>query len=437
MINKLKVLSSNKNIMLYAKNSFWMLAEYGLRIVSGVLVGIYVARYLGPEKFGLLSYALAIVSVFTVVSRLGMDSILVRELSKYPEKRQEYMGTAFSLILLVSIVCVLILSVLVYFIEADLNTQFYIFIIAIGMMFQAAVVIDFNFQSQLKAKYSSIAKSIALGLIATIKIFLVWAQAELYMFAFAYTLELFFIAVALLIMHIIKKQPGFIGVFRLELVKPLLKSALPMILSSVAAILYTRIDQIMIKNILGTHELGIYSAATKIYDGWIIIPSVISISLLPAIVKIKKSSKESYTKNLIKLFTVLFWIGVFAALTSSIFGSWILSATFGEAFVEAHLALAIIMCSAPFTALGSVTVRYLTVERMENKIAIRTFVGLFVNVVFNSILIPFYGIEGAAIATLITIVFTNYLINYFDKELEHLVFVCNSAVFFLYLKIIK
>ena len=73
----------NQSVMKYVKSSLWMLAEYGLRIVSAIFVSIYVARYLGPEQFGLLSYSLAIVAIFMAVSRLGMESILVRDLTKY------------------------------------------------------------------------------------------------------------------------------------------------------------------------------------------------------------------------------------------------------------------------------------------------------------------------------------------------------------------
>lgn len=430
MIKKIKALKKNKSVMNYLKNSSWMLAEYGLKIFSGIFVGIYVARYLGPEEFGLLSYALAIVSIFTIISRLGMESILVRDLSKYPEKRQAYMGTAFILMLLTSIACILILSVLVFFIEADKRTQGYIFVISLGMLFQAAAVIDFNFQSQIQAKYSSIAKSVAVTLIAVTKIILVWLNSELFLFASVYALELFVISLALFFTHKLKNEPNFIGFFNLRLIRPLLKSAWPMILSGIASILYTRIDQIMIKNMLGAHELGIYSAATKIFDGWVIIPAVISISLLPAIVRIKSGSEKIYIDNLSKLFTILFWSGVFTASITSLAAKWVVYYTFGDAFIEAQFVLAIIMWTAPFTALGSVTTRYLTVEGMEKKIAMRTFLGLIINIVINYILIPIYGIEGAAVATLVTIVFTNYLMNYLDRELKQLRLVCNNAILF-------
>ena len=71
------------------------MVEQFFRISAGVLVGIWVARYLGPEKFGLLSYVLAFTAIFSGTARLGLDGIMVRELVNHPEKRDTYLGTAF------------------------------------------------------------------------------------------------------------------------------------------------------------------------------------------------------------------------------------------------------------------------------------------------------------------------------------------------------
>lgn len=404
------------------------MAEYGLRIVSAIFVSIYVARYLGPEQFGVLSYALAIVAIFMAVSRLGMESILVRDLAKYPQQAKAYMSTAFGLMMIAAIAGLVILSTLIYFFESDEQTKIYIWIIATGLLFQTLLVVDYNFQAQVKAKYSSIAKSIALAISSSIKIYLVWVQADLQSFAVAHAFDYLIIAIMLVTMHLVQKQQGFVLGFDKQLIKPLLKSAWPMVLSAVSAMLYMRIDQIMIKNMLDAHELGLYAAATKIYEGWIIIPFVISISLMPAIVKLKQSAPEKYEANMSKLFALVFWPGILVAIIASFAGAWIIQLTFGQAYINASTVLIIVMWTAAFTALGSVTARYLTVEGMEKKIAVRTFVALVINIALNWLLIPIYGIEGAAIATLMTIVFANYLINFTDKDLNQLVSICNKAI---------
>ena len=202
-----------------------------------------------------------------------------------------------------------------------------------------------------------------------------------------------------------------------------------MVLSALAIILYMRTDLIMIKNILGTHDAGLYSAATRIYEGWIMIFVIISVSLLPVIVKLKKGSAEQYVKRLSQLFTLLFWGAMLGAVFATLYGEEIIYLAFGKEFAESTTVFVIVMWSAPFAAMGSLTARYLVVEGMEKKILFRTVVALIINVSLNMILIPLYGIEGAAIATLIAMISGNYMINYFDKDLRDLVAVCNKGIF--------
>lgn len=418
----------NQEVMRHVKNSAWMLAEYALKVISAIFVSIYLARYLGPEQFGVLSYALALVTIFMAISRLGMESILVRDLARHPGQRQAYMSTAFRLMLVAAVISMLVLGSLVYLLETDSQTQIYICIISTGLLFQALLVVDYNFQSQVKAKSSSIAKALALGVSSLSKLIFIWYGAELVHIAILYAVDHLVIGLMLLFMHLRKRQVLFIKGFDRHLIQPLLSSAWPMILSALAATLYMRIDQIMIKNMLNSQELGLYAAAIKIYEGWIIIPYVISISLLPAIVKIKSQSIEKYEKKMSMLFSLLFWASVFVALIATFWGEWLIILTFGPSFSESSLALGVVMWAAAFAALGAVSARYLTVEGMERKIAVRTFLGLLMNIVFNLVLIPLYGIEGAAFATLLTLFFANYVINFFDKSLQQLVNICNQSI---------
>lgn len=430
MIRKLNALRMNKGFMTYYRNTSWMFAEQGLKVVSAVFVGIYIARYLGPEQFGLLSYVIAVVAIFMALSRLGMESILVRELVSHPEEKRYYMGTAFSLMLFAALIGIGLMAGIIFLFESDLQTKHYIFIISVGLIFQTFLVIDYDFQSRVKAKYSSIAKSIALVLSALIKVFLVLIQADLLLFVIAYAFDHALIALLLIAMYLKKRQPNFLFSFNVQLIKPLLKSAWPMVMSSVAIMLYMRVDQIMIKNMLDSEQLGLYSAMTRIYEGWVMIPVILSVSLLPAIVKSKSLSQAEYEKRLTLLFLFVFWISIVVAVITTLFSEVIIRLTFGVEYMPASSVFVIIMWSASFAALGSVTLRYLVAENMEKKIVIRTVVALVINVLLNIILIPIYGIEGAAIATLVCIITANYLIDYLDRELKQLIRMKNRAILF-------
>lgn len=201
-----------------------------------------------------------------------------------------------------------------------------------------------------------------------------------------------------------------------------------MTLSALGIALYSRIDQIMIKNMLGNEALGIYAAASKIYDGWIFIPIVLSLSLLPAVVKLKVHSQTLYRSSMVRLFAVVFWVSVLVAIVASLFGNNIILASFGDKYSGGGNSLAILMWAAVVLSLRVITTRYFTVEKMERKIAFRTFVTAALNISLNYLLIPMFGIEGAAMSTLFSVFIANYVMDYFDPELKELVSMRNEAV---------
>jgi len=429
MLTRFNDLVRNKSLLAYLKNSAWMIAEYFLKIIATIFVTIYVARYLGPEQFGVLSYILAITAIVKALTRLGMDGVLVRDLIKYPDQTRAYMGTAFGLMIIASLIGIVSIGLFSYLLESDEQVKLYIFIIATSLIFQAFSVIDFNFQSKLMSKYSAIAKSISFGISSIVKVYLVLTNAEFILIVVSYVFDGLLMAVMLITAHIYKKQQDFKFHFDYRLISPLLKSAWPLIVSAASAILYMRIDQVMIGNMLDTSQLGLYSAASKVFEGWIMLSYIVSVSLLPAIAKLKTKSADTYEQSLIFLFRVLVGLGIVFAITTIFCSEFLIVSIFGLQFIEAEGSLIILMLASPFIALRTLSVRYMIVEGYENKIAARTVFTLFVNIILNWILIPIYGIEGAGISTLISLFIGSYVVNYFDSELYQLRRICNNSFF--------
>ena len=399
-----------------------------MRLVSGVVVGIYVARYLGPERFGIFSYALAIVSIFMAVSKLGMESVLVRELVRHPDRQREYMGTAFGLMLSGALFSILLIGMLVRMLEDEPLIRVYIWIMSVGLIFQTSLVVDYLFQSEVLARLSATAKSIALLVNSLIKVALVLSGADLLAFAIVFALEQAVVAAFLLLVYFRRKRPAFFLSFRAVLVAPLLKSAWPMVLSGIAGMLLTRIDQVMIKHFLGAHQLGLYGAAAKIYEAWIVLPFILSISMLPLITKLKSGAPAAYEQKLTWLFTVTFWASVFFALVTSLAGEWIILLLFGDGFAGTGRALAILVWASALSAFGFMSARYLVVEGMERKIARRNWTAVMINIPLNLVLIPEFGIEGAAAATLISLLAVHYFMDILDHDLHALHRIKNRAL---------
>ena len=185
----------------YFSNTSWLLGERVLRMVISLFVGIYVARYLGPERYGLLSYALSFVWLFSALASLGLDEILVRELVNHPEKRQNLLSTVFWLKNCGSVVMGTAIAVVLLFKSEDHQTSWLIALIALGFLFQATNVVEFYFQSQIQSKFSVQAQVIQLLITSLFKIYLVWNEAELVWFALALMLDQAVVAVLILIMY--------------------------------------------------------------------------------------------------------------------------------------------------------------------------------------------------------------------------------------------
>jgi O-antigen/teichoic acid export membrane protein len=419
LIAKIKQLTSHQGFMKYFYNTSWMFAEQILKMIAGVLVGIWVARYLGPEQFGIFSYVLAFTVIFSGIAKLGLDSIVVRDLVNQPEKRDIYLGTAFWLKLLGAFLTFSIVVFATLFTPNDNATKLYIFIIASGMFFQPFEVIDFYFQSKVLSKFVSLCKIMQLLLSSLLKIYFVLKGANLFWFVVVSFIDQITFAIALFFAYTYQKIGGFYHRFDLSIAKSLLKNSWPMILSGIVVMLYMRIDQIMIKEMLGEKEVGLYSAAVRLSEVGYFIPMIITNSLFPAIINAKKVSKELYYIRLQRLYTFVVWIAIGISIPLS---DWLIVLLYGQEYQAAGKVLMIHIWASVFVFLGVVSGSWLTSENLQRLSFYRTLAGTVINVSLNFTLIPIYGITGAAIATLIAQMVAALIFDIFLKKTRRMFF---------------
>lgn len=378
-----------------------MFAEQVLRIIAGLFVGIYVARYLGPEQFGIYSYAAAFVTLFGTIARLGLDGIVVRDLVNHPQERDVYLGTAFWLKLVGALLALGLLAIAVQFTSNNATTNLYIFIIASGLIFQSFDVVDFHFQSKVLSKYASIAKLIQLALSSMLKLYFIFIQADLFWFVLVSLVDQITLALSLVFAYWRQKIGNFFGRFDLSTAKAMLRNSWPLILSGIAISLYMRIDQIMIKEMLGEKEVGLYSAAVRLSEAWYFVPGIITASFFPAIVNAKKISQDLYHSRLQRLYTFLMWMAVAVAVPMTFISEWLVTLLYGVAFKEAGQVLMIHIWAGVFVSFGVASGSWYTIENLQRYAFYRTFAGVVINIVLNLILIQRYGLVGAAISTVI------------------------------------
>jgi O-antigen/teichoic acid export membrane protein len=404
---------THQGFMRYFANTSWLFGEQMLRMASGLLVGIWVARYLGPEQFGVFSYAIAFVAIFGSVAKLGLDGIVVRELVNEPQKRDIYLGTAFWLKLIGALAMLAIIAFATLFTSNDHTTNLYIFIIASGIIFQSFEVVDFYFQSKVLSKFVSLSKMAQLLLSSLLKIYFVLTGADLFWFVVVSLIDQFTLAVALYIAYTYQKLGSFYRHFDLRIAKKLLKNSWPLIFSSLVVMIYMRIDQVMIKEMLGAKEVGLYSAAVRLSEVWYFIPMVITSSLFPAIFSAKKVSKELYYTRLQRLYTFMVWAAIAIALPITFLSDWLVTLLYGEVYRDAGQVLMIHIWTNVFVYLGVASGSWFVSENLQRFSFYRTFSGAVINVVLNLFLIPIYGIAGAAIATLVAQVMAAFVFDVF------------------------
>jgi len=385
----------------YFANTSWLLGEKVLRMVISLFVGFYVARYLGPERYGLLSYALSFVWLFSALASLGLDDILVRELVNHPDKRQNLLGTVFWLKVCGFGVMGTAIAVVLLFKSEDQQTSWLIALIALGFLFQATNVIEFYFRAQIQSKFSVRAQIIQLLITSLFKIYLVWNEAELVWFALALMLDQAVVAVLILIMYRWKIEKFPYLSFSIIKAKLLLKDAWPLIFAGIVVSIYMKIDQVMLKEMLNAKAVGVYAAAVKICEAWYFVPTIVTASLFPAIIVAKQKNEQIFHERLQKLYDLMVWGSLAVALPISLIADWLIHILYGIEFKEAADILRIYIWAGLFVSIGVTSSKWLVAENLEIYSFYRTAIGAILNVGCNLWLIPIYGIKGAAFATLI------------------------------------
>lgn len=419
-----KKVENNQELRQIMGNINWLTFENILRNLIGVFVFAWVARYLGPEQFGLMNYAVALVALFSVFSTLGLDNILIREIVSSPEKRKEYLGSALLLKFIGAFVLIITATLASYFINSE-NTviTFFVFIVSLGYIFKSFDVIDLWFKSQVKSKYSVYSRATAFFIVSIIKIILILTQAPLAAFVWMFTLD-FFIASLLLLYFYHKKVSDSIFEWKIKTktVKNLLKDSWPLMLSGVAVVIYMKIDQVMIGNMLGEKELGIYSSAVKLSEAWYFVPMIISSSVFPSILRVRKKSKELYLRRIQMLYDFFTWFTIGVALIVTFLSPFIINILYGSEYAMASTVLSIHIWAGVFVFLSIANGGYLIPENLTRIIFSRTLGGAILNILLNILFIPNYGIYGAAFATLLSQVYSGVLSLFIFKKSRILFF---------------
>ena len=412
----------------YFANTSWLFGEKIARIIITFFIGIFLVRFLGPNKFGIYSYALSFITLFSALSILGIEKIVVRDLINHPEKQNSILGTAFFLRIAGTAISLVLIFVLVFLIGDSGITLIMIALMSTLIIFRSVQVIDYYFQAKVISKFSVYAQFGSLVVGSVIKIILILYNAPLIYFGISVGIENFVMAGILINNYRLQKLSLFDWKFDKNISKEILKESWPLIISSIAVTMYMKIDQVMIKHMLGEREVGFYAAAVQLCESWYFVPTVIAGSLFPAILSAKQTSIKLYESRTQKLIDLLTWMSIGIALPVTLFSELIIKILFGSEFAVSAPVLTVYIWAGVAAFIGVASSQYLIAEKLTKLTLYRTVPGLILNIILNLILIPSYGIVGSAYATLISYTFTVFSIGFLKITRKHFKMMLKSVL---------
>lgn len=411
LITRIRQLDGNRKKVFM--NVFWAMFGKIINMAGALLVGILVARYLGPRSYGLMNYIMSFVALFTVIATFGMSNIEVRELSKNPDHKNSIMGTCICLRFCFSTLAYIFLAASLILYDTDSFTRNMILVYGVTLYTTSCFEVIRNyFTSIVKNEY--IVKSEIMRTIvgACIKVVLLLMQAPLWCFIVAVVFDTVLVASGYSISY--AKYVGRIRDWKFDkkLVPYFIGQSFPLLLSGAAIIVYQKIDQVMIGNMIDKESVGYFATAEKFLSIILFLPTVLTQTVTPLIVKLKKECLEDeYKKKSYQFISIVVWVSILLSVLCSSFSYWLVYLTYGEAYLAAVPVLQIMAWKTVGMALSSSGGQLIIIENLQKWAVIRNLTGCIFCIFLNLLLIPKYGIIGSSIVSVITIFISGYLAN--------------------------
>lgn len=399
------------------QNAKWIIVCKIVQSLIQMIIGMITARYLGPSNYGLISYAGSVVAFAVPIMQLGMRSTLVQEYVTQPEKEGIVLGTSLALNLLCSVAC--IIGVICFSLVANSGEKSTIVVCAlysISLSFQAIEMLQYWFQAKLLSKYSSLAMLAAYIIVSIYRVFLLIAGKSVYWFALVHSVE--YGASGILLLIIYKRLKGQSLSFSKKLAKEMLAKSKYYILANLMVTVFQNTDHIMLKAMVGDAENGFYTTAITCSGIANFVYNALLDSARPMILTSRQQSVVNFEKDVSGLYSAFIYLTLVQSVIFTVFARCFVLVLFGDAYLAAVPVLQIIIWQLLFSYIGSVRNIWILAENKHNCLWVINLLGVLANIVLNAFMIPVWGACGAAFASVVTQVFTNFIVGFFIGEIR-------------------
>lgn len=398
-------------------NATWIVSCHIVQAILNMLINMLTARYLGPSNFGLINYAASIVAFGIPIMQLGFRSTLVQEIVEHPEKEGETLGTALCLNVIASVAT--IIGVVSFVAIANHDEPVTIIVCALyslNLIFQALQMMQYWFQAKLLSKYTSITALLAYVIISAYRVILLVTQKSIYWFAVSQALDYMIIAVVLLIIY--KKLNGQKLSFSKLRAKEMFAKSRYYIVSAMMVTIFAQTDKIMLKLMVDDIATGFYSAAVTCAGMTSFVFTAIIDSARPSIVKSKSINQAEFEKKISYLYSIIIYFALLQSVFITVFAEWIVRILYGVEYGATVDILRLIVWYTTFSYMGAVRDVWILSENKHRYLWIINMTGASANVLLNAMFIPAFGAMGAALASLITQIFTNVIVGFVMKPIQ-------------------
>ena len=390
-----------------------MVADRLIRLAIGVGVSAWMARYLGPGDFGSLNYAMAFVGLFAALASLGLQNIVVRDLVRRPQQQDELIASAFVLRLVGATLAIgLAFTVISLLRPDDPVARTLVLIMSVALLPQAVDLVDYRNQASMNARPIVLIRNAAFLVFSSIKIAIILNQGSILMFAVAFSAETIVVAIAFMVYA---RASGWAirlrSASRAECLR-LLKEIWPLILAGVSVTIYMRIDQIMLGEMLNDEAVGLFAAAVRISEIWYFMPAAVMAAAAPVLTRLHRESPQLYQDKTLSVIRLLVWTGIAAGFLFLVLSRFLVAWLYGPSYLGSADVLVIHGWTGVFVGLNAVSAYWLVNAGRLKLTMLQTLAGAGVNVVLNLVLIPEFGIVGAASATIVSQAVSSLFLNY-------------------------
>jgi len=379
-----------------------------IRLGGGLLIGVWVTRYLGPSQYGIFNTLIALHSIALTVCGLGFESIISRYFVRYPRHSPVLLGTVVTIRALLGLLTGLTILIYRYFFSPFQDVSYWVWVfMVLSLVLTAFTSLRYYYDARGESKYVILPELVSFGVSSLLRVI-----GILYHFSVEWFLGVLLIegSLGLVGYHLLywRSSRAANWRFRFSIARVLFRQSWPILLSSGAAIMYFKMDQMMLFALSGSYKVGIYSVAVRISEIAYLFPTIVATAILPALTKLRKGDRLKYHHELRKVFSLLMAAAYGVALLISVCAPVLVSVLYGKAFLAASPILIVHIWSLVWIINSAIGHIYISNEGLTRYYLIKDSVAALLNVGLNFLLIPMWGGLGAAVATLVSYSFTAY-----------------------------